>query len=541
MAKTVHSKVVVSAKDNVSPTLDKMQTRFRVFARTAQRFGRTFQAIGAVSLVSFAGGLTASIAAAKNAVGVFSEYGTAVDNTSRSLSIAADSLQGFRYAAELGGSSASEMDGAIAMLNKNMANAAAGNNKNLVKLMSDLGISMKDANGKMKTAAELMPEIADCIKSQSNATQKAYIATQFFGRSGQNLIKTLNDGSEGLYKARAEAEKFGLVLSKEDVAAATAFGDSMTRTEKAITGVKLSIGSKLMPLLQPMIDNMNDWIAANREWIATAITDVINNFANSLKNIDFKSIINNTVNLIKRGIELFNTFGGLKSIAIALGAILGGQFIVGLVSTCSAFASIIGVIWPLIKATWAFNAALMANPLTWIILGIVAAIALLAGAVYMIYDNWGAISEWFSQLWTKISDGATEIFESFTNYFTKTIPDKVMSAWEKLKSWFLNLIDSMLGPAMKIVDTVSNVTGAIGDGISSAWDSVTGFFGGNNDSQLQAVPVGGALPSLIDNRFSGAMEIRLKSDAGTTAEVTEARTDNNAVSMRVTQDRGASR
>ena len=86
------------------------------------------------------------------------------------------------------------MDSAIAILNKNMANAANGSNKNLVGLMNRLGISMRDSNGKLKDAAQLMPEVADAIKSQTTATQKAYIATQFFGKSGQGLIKTLNDG-----------------------------------------------------------------------------------------------------------------------------------------------------------------------------------------------------------------------------------------------------------------------------------------------------------------------------------------------------------
>lgn len=41
--------------------------------------------------------------------------------------------------------------------------------------------------------------------------------------------------------------------------------------------------------------------------------------------------------------------------------------------------------------------ALLTNPMTWIILGIVAAVAALAGAAYLVYRNWGVISEWFGQ------------------------------------------------------------------------------------------------------------------------------------------------
>lgn len=46
--------------------------------------------------------------------------------------------------------------------------------------------------------------------------------------------------------------------------------------------------------------------------------------------------------------------------------------------------------------------ALLANPMTWIILGIVAAVAALAAAAYLIYKNWGAISGWFAQRWADV-------------------------------------------------------------------------------------------------------------------------------------------
>ena len=535
MAKTVHSKVVVSAKDNVTPSLNKLQTRFRIFAKSAQSLGRTFKTISAVSFAGFAGGLTASLAVAKNAVQAFASYGGAVDDTSRSLSIATGALQAFRYAADLGGSSASEMDGAIAMLNKNMANASAGQNKNLVKLMGDLGISMRDANGNMKTAAELIPEIADCIKSQTDSTQKAYIATQFFGKSGQNLIKTLNDGSEGLIKAREEAEHFGLVLSDDDVAAAAQFSDSMTRTDKALQGVKNTIGSKLMPVLQPMLDGFNEWIATNREILATLITDAVYDLSNALKDIDFKSLLQGFVGATKSAVSFFKAIGGIKTVAIALGAVLAGQTLVGIVSAAGAFLKVTSVLWTLTKAVWGFNASLLANPITWIVIAVIAGIAAIAGAVYLIYDNWGAICDWFSDLWADV----TKLCDDFVTFFTKTIPDAIKGAWQSLKDWFIDLLDTMLGPAKSVIDTVSSVTGAVGNGLSSAWDGIANFFGGGN--QTPATAGASPLSTMVDNRFNGALEIKVKTDAGVTSEVTDQRSDNRNMAMKVTQNKGASR
>lgn len=564
MAKTVHSKVVLSAKDDVSPTLGNLQKKFKSFSRAAQSVGSKLKSLSAITFAPIAGGLASAVAAAKSAIFAFADYGSSVDDTARSLSIASDSLQAFRYAASLGGSSAGEMDSAIAMLNKNMANMAAGSNKNLAKLMDDLGISMKDANGRMKTAAELIPEIADSIKSQSNATQKAYIATQFFGRSGQNLIKTLSDGSDGLIQAREEAEKYGVVLGKDDVAYTALFSDSLTRTRYAVQGVQFAIGRQLLPVMQPMLDGMNDWIANNREWIASAITEAIIDFSKSLEKIDFKAVITGAVNFTKSCVNLFTAMGGLKTVAIAIGALFVGKVAIGIVSTVSAFSTMIKVLWPLTKAVWAFNSAMLANPVTWIVLGIVAAVAALGGAIYYIYNNWDSLVAWFTDLWEQIKDVfssfwewykdywpgvaniAISLFDGFVTFFTDTIPDSIKKAWEGLKTWFLDLIESMLGPAKGIIDTISSVTGTVTSGVSKAWDSVTGFFGGSDNSdQVQravASPLRGALPTLVgESRFNGAMEIRLHTDPGTTAEVTEQRSDNYAMRMNVKQDTGRSR
>lgn len=52
------------------------------------------------------------------------------------------------------------------------------------------------------------------------------------------------------------------------------------------------------------------------------------------------------------------------------------------------------------RGAWAFTAALLANPVTWIVLAIVAAVALLAGAAFLIWKNWKPISTWFGRMWS---------------------------------------------------------------------------------------------------------------------------------------------
>ena len=554
--KTVKTKAVISAQDQASPTIKDIQRRFKAFSRSISGLSGNLKKLAGVSLAPLAGGLATAAGILKSSVSSMVNYGTAVDNTSRSLSIASDSLQAFRYAADLGGSSAEELDGAVAMLNKNMANVAAGKNKDLAGLMEHLGISMKDANGQMKTAAELMPEIADAIKNQTTSTQRAYIATQFFGRSGQNLIKTLSDGSEGLEAARKEAEKFGLILSEQDVKAATQFGDSMTRTQKAIQGVQNTIGSKLLPVLQPMLDSMNDWIAENREWIATAITEALLDFSNALKTIDFKTIVTGAVNFVKQCAALFSAMGGLKTVAIALGAIFAGKLVIGFVSTVSALSSVVStgftlakVVFPLMtSAVSAFGKALFMNPIGLII----GAIAGLIYAGYQLYKNWdkvtaffvdswatikksfSGVGEWFSELWEGTTTSISESWETFCTLLTETIPNKIKSVWEGIKNWFKGIFDAILSPIETISKGWDIVKGTVSEKVGGAWESFKNSIGwGSDDSPSTAAESAGASPAAavslnpasMTSEVNSSMVVTVRTPEGVEATVDSYKSD----------------
>lgn len=420
-------------------TLKTVQKNFKVFGRQTKALKRSLTELAKVSLAPLALGLTAAAGAIKNSVSEFTRYGTEVDNVSRSLGVASDSLQAFRYAAELGGSSAEEMDGALAMLNKNLANAVAGKNKDLVALMDHLGLSMKDANGQMKTAADLMPEIADAIAKQTDQTAKSYIATQMFGRSGQNLIKTLSEGSKGLAQARQEAEELGIVLSQDDVSAATKFGDTLTKAKKAIQGVQLAIGSKLMPYLQPLVDSFIEWVKVNREWIASTITDAVRDLAESLREIDFKAIVTGAMDFVKTCVSIFNAIGGLKTVGIALATLFAGKLVTSIYAVGKALLF------------------LAANPVGAIIMAITAVVA---ACVYL-YKNWDKVLSYIKELWEAFADRFPWAAQVMTDAFN-TVCEVVSTVWQSLKDVFNG-----------IIDFVCNVfTGNWSD----AWDTVKSVF-----------------------------------------------------------------
>lgn len=56
-------------------------------------------------------------------------------------------------------------------------------------------------------------------------------------------------------------------------------------------------------------------------------------------------------------------------------------------------------------AQWGLNAAVLANPMTWIVLGIAAAIGVLVAGFYLLYKNWDKVSKFLSNSWEMIKHG----------------------------------------------------------------------------------------------------------------------------------------
>ena len=82
---------------------------------------------------------------------------------------------------------------------------------------------------------------------------------------------------------------------------------------------------------------------------------------------------------------------------------------------------------------------LLANPITWIVLGIVAAVALLAGAAYLIYRNWGTIGPWLGRMWEGIKTGVSNALGFMGRLFMNFSPvgmmiSAVMRAWPALQA-----------------------------------------------------------------------------------------------------------
>ncbi len=120
-------------------------------------------------------------------------------------------------------------------------------------------------------------------------------------------------------------------------------------------------------------------------------------------------------------------------------------------SAWTAIVSFATAIWVAVTATWAFTVALLANPITWIVLAIV---ALIAGiALLIVY--WEDVKAAFVSVWEAIKDAF------------KSAWDFMKSVFESIVNWFEEAINKIKNVIVSIGDFISGIFEGIWQGIKA--------------------------------------------------------------------------
>lgn len=126
-------------------------------------------------------------------------------------------------------------------------------------------------------------------------------------------------------------------------------------------------------------------------------------------------------------------------------------------------------------AAWSAAGAFIAA--TWPILLIIAAVAALAYAAFLIYRNWGPISAWFGGVWTKVKEMATAAFSFLTTAIMNFTPVGLfvrafMAVWPFLSSigerfrtfggqLIMGIINGVLGGIPRLLATIMRAGGRL--------------------------------------------------------------------------------
>jgi hypothetical protein len=164
----------------------------------------------------------ALVAAGKRAL----DYASSLGEVAQQLGVTTAELQEYRYAAGQAGISTEEIDKSLAKLTKTIGEALAGE-KSQVAAFRELGIALQDANGRVYSAGELIPKLADAFARIEDPAKRARLETDLFGRAGQKLDTLLAGGSQAINELRDAAHRLGIVLSDEQIQKADETADKL--------------------------------------------------------------------------------------------------------------------------------------------------------------------------------------------------------------------------------------------------------------------------------------------------------------------------
>ena len=266
----------------------------------------------------------------------------------------------------------------LGMLQATMGGAEAGTKykaflRSAAKGGEALGLSFLDANNQLLSMPEILEQLRGKFGETMDAAEKMELQKAFGDTEAVALIdllysKTgdLQDNILNLYDAMGQgtgvAQEMASAIQETEP-------ERFARLQQRIHNVTESIGNSLLPTVndlmgkgEQVLTKVASWIEENKELVKIIMLIVL-------------------------------AIGGFLTVAGTVIAVVGG---VGLVitKTVSAFKILKagfllakGALAPLIGSVWSFTAALLANPVTWVVIGIVALIA----ALVLLYNK----CEWF--------------------------------------------------------------------------------------------------------------------------------------------------
>lgn len=176
--------------------------------------------------------------------------GDEIDKQSQKIGLSAEAYQKWDYALQLSGASIDNLEGGMKTLN-NAFDSAKNGSDSAAEKFERLGLSMSDISDLSRE--DLFGVVVEQLQNVTDDSEKAALATQFFGKAGQELIPLLNQDAEATKAMLQEAEDYGMVLSDDAVKASAGFADSLTLLKGSLEGVKNNIVAEFLPATTSLI------------------------------------------------------------------------------------------------------------------------------------------------------------------------------------------------------------------------------------------------------------------------------------------------
>lgn len=358
----------------------------------------------------------------------------------------------------------------------------------MAAVASEMGMSVQDLITNIQSGTVSTTDFFNAVEKAGTSDKFTKMATEY---------KTVDQAMDGLRETAVNKLQPAFdMISQVGINAISGISDSLD-------GVNINgLATAMLPAFQALADVATNFVQQAIAWAQTADWESIG-----------KSIADNITNVVN-GMSSFDWSGFFSTIGDGIGLFVDGlSWITGNIDVIGTLAGVIGTVAVavgVLNTVMAVQSAIMmANPTTWIILGIVAAIA----ALILIIKNWGAITETIATVWetvkTAVVNILANIYAKFVYIFTAILNNPVVQlivnfvttefnimknlitgiwngikdiaagAWELIKNIVLGpvllLCDLVTGNFTKLKEDASKIFSNLGNALSTIWNGISGI------------------------------------------------------------------
>ena len=251
--------ILISARDQATKALRGIKKGLKKLGKTAKKvtkgIGSAFKAVMKVlpgfktALAGVAGAVGMGMLV-KSSMNVIDKLG----KVSSKLGVTSSELQKFRYAAQLAGIEETALDMGLQRFIRRVGEAAKGTGE-AKDALAQMGIKLTNSNGKIRSATNLLGQVANALKDTKDPAERLRLAFKLFDSEGVAMVNMLKNGKGALTATMMEADKLGFVLSENTVKGVEKANDAFYKMGTAITGV----WQKMVGSLSPSLEKFATW------------------------------------------------------------------------------------------------------------------------------------------------------------------------------------------------------------------------------------------------------------------------------------------
>ncbi len=355
---------------------------------------------------------------------------------------------------------------------------------------SKLGVSFTDAQGHLKPVADILDTIKGKFPDLKNAAAQAQIKKAFGSDEAVSFILNLANKTDVLrtgMKDLQESMRPGGRSFMEEMAR-TASDSTLSNTQKlsyAWQRLKETFGESIESPFNLIIGGVKDMLF----WVIRVVNEYpairsIIGYGISIAAVFFS--VAGTIKVTSGALGMYRLMTGLATAATSTQA--------GVTS-----GALIPSLWASVKAVWAFTAALLANPITWVVVGIVA----LGAAIYAVVKYWDKIRDaaisawnWIKNSWGNAPGWVKGIVALVMLPFWPFIAlvKTIISNWGTIKPFFSALFNGIKMVVSTVFEGIKNYFLGWVEMIKAIWEPIKGVlskigtavFGDSNKNAEQA-------------------------------------------------------